>query len=916
LGERGLAPLPAPGAGAYALAVRKAWPESIDEWTHFLHGPDCNPVARDRVVGPPKHYRWISEPMWQRSHETDSSISSLVTAAGRLFTIVDQAPTSLPGQHPLPDKWSLTARDAFNGVLLWRVPIRRWGWREWKDTWFTARPGDFPLNLQKRLVAVGDRVYATLGYHAPVSQLDARSGDILQTYAGTERTNEILFIDNTLVLSVLSGEGVRVLAVNAETGDRLWESGRTYGGSTVDYIKFSSRYAALNVPHLDPAPNMATDGKAIALIDGADIVCLDVRTGAERWRTPFPSAAADEGAGGVRADGNLWVGTVIVSDDMVIHASPSKLAAFDTQTGQVAWEQPKRYIGHLWYEWKDVFVIDGLVWTWSEELDEGEFDIGRGRPQRTRYPRTANGYDVKTGELKKQVDLGNIFKAHHHHRCYRNKATSRYILASRRGTEYVSLDGGTHTVHNWVRGTCHLGMMPANGLQYAPPHPCACYIDEKLNGMNALAPEIPDEYKADPGDEHRTQLEAGPATGSVESLEAGPEDWPSFRCDSMRTGSVQTTVPTLTGPVWRVDLGGRLSAPVAVGNRVFVSLVDAHHVVCLSAETGEQLWETAAGGRIDSPPTYYRGTVIFGANDGTVTCVRASDGVPVWRFRAAPSERMIAAFGQFESAWPVPGSVLVQDGAVYFACGRSSQLDGGIVLYGLDAGTGALRCTSRLSGPDYKASDFEENFKLPMGALPDILMGDGERIYMRTLAFDNELVREKGRAQMQARSGMRDDSYFKRTPWTFDEGKTRNYARLIVHDQRSVFYVRMFDSLRGLDPTVFFTPGRKGYLLFARNLGENAAGWSLRVPVRIRAMVLTADSLIVAGPPDVVAADDPLGSFEARKGGVLTMHDAASGEKRAEIQLESPPVFNGAAAAQGRLFLTEENGTLACYGSR
>jgi outer membrane protein assembly factor BamB len=277
---------------------------------------------------------------------------------------------------------------------------------------------------------------------------------------------------------------------------------------------------------------------------------------------------------------------------------------------------------------------------------------------------------------------------------------------------------------------------------------------------------------------------------------------------------------------------------------------------------------------------------------------------------------MIAAFGQFESAWPVPGSVLVQDGAVYFACGRSSQLDGGIVLYGLDAGTGALRCTSRLSGPDYKASDFEENFKLPMGALPDILMGDGERIYMRTLAFDNELVREKGRAQMQARSGMRDDSYFKRTPWTFDEGKTRNYARLIVHDQRSVFYVRMFDSLRGLDPTVFFTPGRKGYLLFARNLGENAAGWSLRVPVRIRAMVLTADSLIVAGPPDVVAADDPLGSFEARKGGVLTMHDAASGEKRAEIQLESPPVFNGAAAAQGRLFLTEENGTLACYGSR
>ena len=123
--------------------------------------------------------------------------------AGRLFYIVDEAPISLAGQHPLPDKWFLAARDAFNGVLLWKVPIRRWGWREWKSSWFNTRPGDIPLNIQKRLVAVGDRVYVTLGYQAPVSQLDARTGEILQTYAGTERTGEILYLDGTLILSVL-----------------------------------------------------------------------------------------------------------------------------------------------------------------------------------------------------------------------------------------------------------------------------------------------------------------------------------------------------------------------------------------------------------------------------------------------------------------------------------------------------------------------------------------------------------------------------------------------------------------------------------------------------------------------------------------------------------------------------------------
>ena len=113
--------------------------------------------------------------------------------------------------------------------------------------------------------------------------------------------------------------------------------------------------------------------------------------------------------------------------------------------------------------------------------------------------------------------------------------------------------------------------------------------------------------------------------------------------------------------------------------------------------------------------------------------------------------------------------------------------------------------------------------------------------------------------------GILEESYFKRTPWTFGG----EYGRLIVHDERSVYYVRMFDSLRGLDPTVYFTPASKGYLLFAKNLGGGRSAWSERIPVRIRAMVLAGSRLVVAGPPDVVDASDPLGAFEGRKGGLL-----------------------------------------------
>jgi len=31
----------------------KQWPQEMDEWTHYLHGPDGNPVASDSLVGPP-----------------------------------------------------------------------------------------------------------------------------------------------------------------------------------------------------------------------------------------------------------------------------------------------------------------------------------------------------------------------------------------------------------------------------------------------------------------------------------------------------------------------------------------------------------------------------------------------------------------------------------------------------------------------------------------------------------------------------------------------------------------------------------------------------------------------------------------------------------------------------------------------
>ena len=919
------------------VRLKKPWPANIDDWSHFLHGADGNPVARDRVVGPPQHYQWVSWPVWMRSHETDSSVSTMVTAHGRLFFIVDEAPISLAGDHDLPDKWSLVARDAFNGVDLWRVPIRRWGWREWKHTWFNTRPGDVPLNIQKRLVATEKNVYTTLGYHAPVSQIDARTGEVLQTYEETNPTGDVLHLDGTLIVSRFDGPvdddgltaytGAKVMAVDAATGKTLWTSEKSYRGSIVDYVRWRAMHGNSKPAKLDPALNLATDGQSVALIDGPEVVCLDFRTGAERWRSSFPLDEADMNAGGIDTMGNLWSGTMIVTDGVVLHASPHKLAAISAETGELLWSQPKHYIGHLWYEWKDIFVIDGLAWTWTAELDREPLERDPSGRQKSVFPRFVKGYDLKTGETKQEVDLGVIFKSHHHHRCYRNKATERYILASRRGTEYVDLEDGAHSVHNWVRGTCHYGMMPANGLQYAPPHPCQCYIEEKLNGMNVLAPANGSELeKARPVSE---RFEKGAAYGKANAeLTAGPEDWPAFRYDNQRNGATVTRIPDTLKPLWQSHVGRKVSPPTVVGGSVFVALVDQHQVACVDANTGHLRWEFTTGARVDSQPTYYQGTILVGSTDGCVYCLRGNDGQLVWRFQAAPAKRLIGAFGQLESAWPVHGSVLVQDGTVYFVAGRTSQLDGGMYLYGLDAISGRVLHQVRLRGPDYRADangqlvvvpkpkrdledTFPENYRLPLGALPDILTADGRNIFMRSRTFDAELNPVKGQPPLQSPGGFLDDSYFKRIPWRYETGTT--YSRLLVCDETTVCGMRQFDSLQGLDPTVYFTPGRQGYLLFCYDIDTKERRWEQRVNIRIRAMVQTPDRLCVAGPPDVVDPKDPLAAFEARKGGVLSLFDLETGDEKASYDMPSPPVFNGASAAHGRLYLADEAGNITCF---
>jgi hypothetical protein len=183
---------------------------------------------------------------------------------------------------------------------------------------------------------------------------------------------------------------------------------------------------------------------------------------------------------------------------------------------------------------------------------------------------------------------------------------------------------------------------------------------------------------------------------------------------------------------------------------------------------------------------------------------------------------------------------------------------------------------------------------------------------MRARKFDTALADQQGMPRLKLRGGFLDNAYFKRMPWSIAGS---GHARLIVHDGLHAFGLRMFDSLQGLDPKVYFTPGKEGYLLFAHNLKTGKKSWSGRVPIRGRAMAVTSEHLCLAGPPDEIDPNDPLAAFEGRKGGVLWIVDKSDGRTVSQHSLTAPPVFNGVAAARGRLVLTLRDGSVVCFGS-
>ncbi|OHB75287.1 MAG: hypothetical protein A2Z25_12770 [Planctomycetes bacterium RBG_16_55_9] len=471
---------------------------------------------------------------------------------------------------------------------------------------------------------------------------------------------------------------------------------------------------------------------------------------------------------------------------------------------------------------------------------------------------------------------------------------------SRAGTEFLDVRNEQWIPHHWTRGACLYGVMPANGLIYNPPHPCACYLETKLYGFNALAPA---RQKTEDRKQKSERLEKGPAYNQIVNRKSkieNQDEWPTYRHDAARSGSASTMVPVALKPAWCSNIAGKLTSPVIAGGKVFVASVDTHTIHALDAASGEKLWHYTAGGRIDSPPTIYQGRVLFGAADGWVYCLDASQGALAWRFRAAPMDQRLSSFEQLESVWPVHGNVLVQNGVLYCVAGRSMFLDGGLHFWRLDPTTGKVLSHNVLDDRDPASDGDLHNYvswlNMPAG-LPDILSSDGRLIYMRSQPFNLDGTRlplekmpagkdaDQGappatqraeHAHLFSPTGFLDDTYWHRTYWMYGStfvsgwcgyslsGKAAPAGRVLVFDDSTVYGF-------GRKPEYYKWTTPIEHQLFAakKDLGVSAEGDSGRSLINIE----KSKSLNLTNKPITVEAwirtQKPGGVILARCGSAL-----------------------------------------------
>ncbi len=572
------------------------------------------------------------------------------------------------------------------------------------------------------------------------------------------------------------------------------------------------------------------------------LLCLDLESGKELWKQEKRSGILQ---GHVR-------GTLVL-------VQGRDILGLSAENGNELWEVTLPRSGRAPAAWATLFA-DGLVWAATGSRATGE--------------RHWVGLNPKTGKEERK------WATRFDDKCAPSRATDRYLIPSR----LILTDTQTGAQDRSVaaRGACAFGVLPANGMLYTFPMDCQCAT--YLIGTMGFGPENGFEEIAV---EERT--EHGPAFGYTGEAKTDSRDWPVYRANPQRSGASLAQPSASPALRWTCELPAPLSPPSFADGRVFVASPEQRRVHAVRADNGQRLWSFATDGRVISPPSIEAGLAVFGCRNGWVYAVRADNGHLVWRTRVAPAARLVMAYGQPESAWPVEGSLLVADGIVYGSCGRHTELDGGARVFALNLADGRFRWQEPASNTTFADMLVMEN---------DWLFMNRAQHHKDTGKPPQSRYHRIGDPTFRAGqiSAFRQESFAPRAQWHLS-GVGR--APIMVFDEARAAGVHVFDNAK----TSVFRPAETGYKLWLRNRAERAPVWETASAIKPEAMALTPERLYIAGSEDAW----PPSRWSLR------VHAAADGKLLSELALAAPPVFDGLIAAQNSLVLSSQNGALTCF---
>ena len=178
---------------------------------------------------------------------------------------------------------------------------------------------------------------------------------------------------------------------------------------------------------------------------------------------------------------------------------------------------------------EDLLVADGLVWT-------GETTSGRAVGVFT-------GRDPHTGEVKSEFppDVDTYW---FHHRCYRGKATDKYLLMSRTGIEFIDIRQaeldpaplGPRRVPVRRHAGQRPDLRPAASLCLLPGGE-AVRLQRPGPGA-ASGPRMPEDARPKTFAWRRARRTVEVPT--PDAAVTNPDDWPTYRHDAARSGRAST----------------------------------------------------------------------------------------------------------------------------------------------------------------------------------------------------------------------------------------------------------------------------------------------------------------------------------------------------------------------------------------